>query len=105
MWWFFVGRALNSDWSTNSFIMVVYEIFLKCNQNFLSKVQKRKHFSRMHSTPLETIRASVTTTSSHSDEGSQMNKFEQVSSDDHQMSPAGGLPDLMSGAGAGGSQV
>ena len=31
------GRAMNSYWSVNSFIMAIYETFLKFSKNFLSK--------------------------------------------------------------------
>ena len=40
------GRALTSDWSVNSFIMVIYEtLFLMYSQNFLYKHVTRKPFS------------------------------------------------------------
>ena len=52
----------------------------------------RKLSSRMHTACLETAHAlvSVATTRCHSLENTQMNRFEQVSSDHHQMSLAGG---------------
>ena len=31
------GRAITSDWSVNSFIIVIYVNVLKFSQNFLSK--------------------------------------------------------------------
>ena len=68
-------------------------LYCKSKTNKFSKVkQTRKHSSRMRTFRLETIRApvSVATTRRHSrDEGLQVNKFEQVSSDHYQMSPAG----------------
>ena len=53
-------------------------------------VATRKHSSRIHTTPLQTVCASVVTTRCSWRGGPQMNKFEQVSSDGHQMSQAGG---------------
>ena len=44
----------------------------------------------MHTTRLQTVCASVATTRCHS-WGSEVNKFEQVSSVGHQMSTAGGV--------------
>ena len=59
--------------------------------------ENRKHSSRMYTAHLETVcvSVSVATTRCHSLEGGgkvdpQMNKIEQVSSDHHQMSLAGG---------------
>ena len=52
----------------------------------------RKHSSRMHSARLPTVGASVAIRCQYqwTRGGPQANKFEQVSSDDHQMSLAGG---------------
>ena len=36
------GRARDSEWNENSFIMVVYKKILKFTQNFLSKVGLKK---------------------------------------------------------------
>ena len=55
---------------------------------------KSQHFSRMRTTLLPTVRVSLATTWCRywlgvGGVGPEVNKFEQVSSDDHQMSVAG----------------
>ena len=75
-------------------LIITYHVLIVFRE-YSGATRTRKHSSRMHSIPLETIHASVSlaTTKCHSRGGgggkSQMNKFEQVSSDHHQMSLAG----------------
>ena len=66
-----------------------------CSGNIERKRNTRKYSSMMRTASLETVRASVSVTTNrcHSMVGggeSQINKFEQVSSDHHLMSLAGG---------------
>ena len=78
--------------------------------------QTRKHSSRMRTARLETVHAPILLATTRClfmgevGEGPQMNKFEQVSSDHHQLSLTGGrvvgVPARMSGGGGRvGSQV
>ena len=49
------GRALTSDWFTNSFIMVVFEkVFVKSSEDFLSKPRLKRNSERQPLHPVET---------------------------------------------------
>ena len=83
-------------------IHLVLPVFISSKSQ---KVYNKTAFSRMHTTYLETVCASISvvTTRCHSlGVGPQMNKFEQISSDHHQMSLVGiGLQVSCPGTGEG----